>query len=186
MNKVFYPTNIGGMSINWVDYQGSEKNSKKKSELLIDNVATMSNENNGKDIYVNFFEEVESSVYINLSGENEPSNDSKEDVKYKTFLRINITEAIKHDLEWMEMNNKSINDSNDSHYINMDSLSITHINVQDDFKFIRIHYEFCQNHFACSRSRRQMVGAVYRLDSITSSDTTELIAFAWDGPIVFW
>lgn len=40
----------------------------------------------------------------------------------------------------------------------VESLSITDIDVNDDFKFIRIHYDFCQNHFACSCSRRRMVG----------------------------
>lgn len=59
MSKVFYPTNLGGMSINWVDYLGSTKNSTNKSELLIDHIATMSNENNGKDVYINFFEEID-------------------------------------------------------------------------------------------------------------------------------
>ena len=32
MSKVFYPTNLGGMAINWVDYLGSTKNSTNKSE----------------------------------------------------------------------------------------------------------------------------------------------------------
>ena len=58
MSKVFYPTNLGGMSINWVDYLGSAENSTNKSELLIDHIATMSNENNGKDVYINFFEKL--------------------------------------------------------------------------------------------------------------------------------
>lgn len=174
MSKVFYPTNIGGMSINWVDYHGSTKNSKNKSDLLIDHVATMSNETDGMDVYINFFEELNT------------SNDNKEEPTYHTFLRINITEAIKHDLEWIEMNNKSINDSQNSHYINIDSLCITDIDVNDDFKFIRIHYNFCQNHFACSCSRRRMVGAVYHLQSVSTLTNNELFTYAWDGPIVFW
>ena len=98
MSKVFYPTNRGGMSIKWVDYLVSTKNSGNKSERLIDHIATMSNENNGKDVYINFFEEIDR------------IDDETTQNQYKTFLRINITEAIKHDLEWMEMNNKSIND----------------------------------------------------------------------------
>ena len=101
MSKVFYPTNLGGMSINWVDYLGSTKNSTNKSELLIDHIATMSNENNGKDVYINFFKEIDR------------IDDETAENQYKTFLRINITEAIKHDLEWMEMNNKSINEYSD-------------------------------------------------------------------------
>lgn len=173
MSKVFYPTNLGGMSINWVDYLGSTKNSTNKSELLIDHIATMSNENNGKDVYINFFEKIDR------------IDDETAQNQYKTFLRINITEAIKHDLEWIEMNNKSINDPTNSHYINLESLSITDIDVNDDFKFIRIHYDFCQNHFACSCSRRRMVGAVYRLHALTSNKN-ELFACSWDGPIVFW
>ena len=163
------------MSINWVDYLGSTKNSTNKSELLIDHIATMSNENNGKDVYMNFFE-FEDIDHI---------DDETAQNQYKIFLRINITKAIKQDLEWIEMNNKSINDPTNSHYINLESLCITDIDVNDDFKFIRIHYYFCQNHFAGSCSRRRMVGAVYRLHTRTSNKN-ELFACSWDGPIVFW
>lgn len=76
MSKVFYPTNLGGMSINWVDYLGSTKNSTNKSELLIDHIATMSNENNGKDVYMNFFEEIDQ------------IDDETAQNQYKTFCEL--------------------------------------------------------------------------------------------------
>lgn len=177
MSKVFYPTNIGGMSIKWVDQNGNANKSKNRSELIIDHIATVSevNKNDGsKRVFLEFFEETEKT----LISENE----------YNTFLKIEITEAIKHDLEWMNMQNKSLGDKEHSHYINLDSLSITHIEVNDDFKFIRIHYDFCQNHFGCSNSRRIMMGAVYRLTGIPKAqgDVNTLITQLWDGPIVCW
>lgn len=176
MSKVFYPKNIGGMSIKWVDEYGDNKNSEHKSDLLVDNIATMSEEVKGdkKRVYLEFFKEYEKTL---IGDEDE----------YKTYLKIDLTEAIKHDFEWMNMQNRSLS-SDDSHYINLDSLSITEIEVNDDFNFIRIHYDFCQNHFACSSLRRRMVGAVYRLDKqpTLNVDVQMLFTNLWDGPIVFW
>lgn len=181
MNKVFYPKNRGGMYIKWVDYSGDSKNSKNKSNLVIDHCATMRDEypkdsNENKRVFLDFFTEAD------------PEAPQVEDT-YSVFLSIDLTSAIQNDMKWITMHNNSVNNNiENSHYINTDSLSITSIEVNDDFKFIRIHYDFCQPHYGCSDSRRMMVGGVHRLSSIPSCPTNRklLITNMSDSPIVFW
>ena len=181
MTKVFYPKNRGGMYIKWVDEHGDSNKSKNKSDLVIDHVATMRDEYKKGDI-------IDKRVFLDFF--TEADHESPEIVDtYSVFLSIDLTSAIKNDMEWIKMHNNSLNNNiENSHYINVDSLSITSVEVNDDFKFIRIHYDFCQPHYGCSDSRRMMVGGVHRLSDYPSCPTNRrlLITNQSDSPIVFW
>lgn len=180
-NKVFYPKNRGGMFIKWVDERGNKSKTKDQNNFTIDHVATMrdeykNNEMNTKRVFLDFFTEAD------------PESPQIEDT-YSVFLCIDLTSAIKNDIEWIKMHNNSLNNNiENSHYINVDSLSITSVEVNEDFKFIRIHYDFCQPHYGCSDSRRMMVGGVHRLMDYSPSTTNckLLITNQSDSPIVFW
>lgn len=181
MNKVFYPTNRGGMHIKWVDESGDSKKSKNQSDLLIDHIATMREEYKNGDV-------TDKRVFLDFFTEADHDEPSLTDT-YSVFLSIDLTSAIKNDIEWIMMNNNSLNNNiENSHYINIYSLSITSIEVNDDFKFIRIHYNFCQPSYGCSDSRRMMVGGVHRLSDYPSCPTNRklLITNQSDSPIVFW